>query len=213
MIADRPVMTTAPSRSVRADELALAPSRLALVDLGHPALRSVARPIEPSAFGSAALHSVVARMWRALDEIGHGVGLAAPQVGLDVRLFIIDDGEGHRFAMVNPRRIGLPSLERETTVEGCLSIPGFWAQVSRPTSRTVEGFDADGQPLRVVGQGYLARILEHESDHLDGKLYVDRMDPTTFGPEPRGVRAGQRIWDTRAAARRSIARVRGSTRS
>ena len=156
---------------------------LELVPLDAVVLRASARPISPEALGSVELGNVVAAMWRTLDALGNGVGLAAPQVGLPYQLFCLDDHDGHRFALANPARIGPPCLERLEDTEGCLSVPGFWGRVRRPAELTVRGFAPSGEELEVHGSGFVARILAHETDHLVGRLYLDLALPGTFAPE------------------------------
>ncbi|MET0398261.1 MAG: peptide deformylase [Longimicrobiaceae bacterium] len=107
-----------------------------------------------------------------------GVGLAAPQVGISRRVIVVDvhDDEVEPFALVNPRLVE-SSRETEKGEEGCLSIPGLSAAVERAAHVVVEGLDRDGNPLRVEGGGLLARCLQHEIDHLDGVLFIDRVGP------------------------------------
>jgi peptide deformylase len=107
-----------------------------------------------------------------------GVGLAAPQVGVSRRVIVVDvHDEGlEPFALVNPRLVEA-SKETEKGEEGCLSIPGLTAAVERAAHVAVEGLDRDGNPLRVEGGGLLARCLQHEIDHLDGVLFLDRVSP------------------------------------
>ncbi len=107
-----------------------------------------------------------------------GVGLAAPQVGISRRVIVVDvhDDEVEPFALVNPRVVE-SSKETEKGEEGCLSIPGLSAAVERAAHVAVEGLDRDGKPVRVEGGGLLARCLQHEIDHLDGVLFIDRVGP------------------------------------
>jgi len=107
-----------------------------------------------------------------------GVGLAAPQVGISRRVIVVDvhDEEVKPFALVNPRIVEA-SPETEKAEEGCLSIPGISAAVERPARVAVEGLDRDGNPVRVEGGGLLGRCLQHEVDHLDGVLFIDRVSP------------------------------------
>jgi peptide deformylase len=107
-----------------------------------------------------------------------GVGLAAPQVGVSRRVIVVDvhDPEVRPFALVNPRVVE-SSPETEKGEEGCLSIPGLSGVVERPAHVAVEGLDRDGNLIRVEGGGLLARCLQHEVDHLDGILFLDRLSP------------------------------------
>lgn len=118
----------------------------------------------------------------------YGVGLAAPQVGLPIRLFVAEvpaDMEdephaGESYVFVNPKivKVGREEVERE---EGCLSIPGIYGDVWRPDEVVVRAQDVKGNTFRLRARGFLARIILHENDHLDGILFVDRVDdPTTL---------------------------------
>ena len=106
-----------------------------------------------------------------------GVGLAAPQVGVGLRLFVADPSSGRSTAdlriVINPELVETVGSQRED--EGCLSLPGFTAHVTRPARVVVTGLDREGTPVRVEGEGLLARVLQHEMDHLDGDLSVDRL--------------------------------------
>src|SRR5258706_16437960 len=106
-----------------------------------------------------------------------GIGLAAPQVGLALRIFVIDLSIGRDAAglivMVNPEFVERDGMQLEE--EGCLSVPGFNATVARPARAVVRGFDRDGIERTVEGTGLLARALQHEIDHLDGLLFLDRL--------------------------------------
>lgn len=109
-----------------------------------------------------------------------GVGLAAPQIGLPVRLFVAEgtnpeSGKHFKIAMANPTII--KSEGEQVGVDGCLSIPGYYGvNVRRAESVVVRGQDLQGKPLRVSAQGYFAWALQHEIDHLDGVLYLDRLE-------------------------------------
>ncbi len=106
-----------------------------------------------------------------------GVGLAAPQVGVPLRLFVIDVSLGHDpnglIALVNPEFIERDGMQLEE--EGCLSVPGFNATVARPDFAIVKGLDRNGQERTFEGRGLLARAFQHEMDHLDGKVFIDRL--------------------------------------
>ena len=104
----------------------------------------------------------------------HGVGLAAPQIAVSLRIFVAEFEE-HKIAMVNPEIIKAEG--EETGTEGCLSIPGYVGDnIRRATSVVVKGQDARGKAIRVRAENWLARILQHEIDHLDGILFLDRLD-------------------------------------
>jgi peptide deformylase len=106
-----------------------------------------------------------------------GIGLAAPQVGVLQRIFVIDLSLGRDAAglitFVNPEFVTRDGMQIEE--EGCLSVPGFNATVVRPSHAVVKGLDRMGQPIEVEGSGLLARAFQHEMDHLDGTLFVDRL--------------------------------------
>jgi peptide deformylase len=106
-----------------------------------------------------------------------GIGLAAPQVGVPVRLFVIDVSVGHDpnelITLINPRFVEREGMQIEE--EGCLSVPGFNATVVRPERITVQGFDLEGHERFYTGTGLLARAFQHEMDHLDGRVFVDRL--------------------------------------
>ncbi len=104
----------------------------------------------------------------------HGVGLAAPQIGISIRLFVAEY-EDHRVAMANPEII---KAEGEVLgTEGCLSIPGYAGDNIRRAERVVvRGLDVRGKPIKINAEGWFARVLQHEIDHLDGILFLDRLD-------------------------------------
>jgi peptide deformylase len=108
------------------------------------------------------------------DEVG--IGLAAPQIGVSVRLMVVSDDEGRTVrALVNP--VVVEQTGEATAEEGCLSIPGIFAPVTRAARVRVEAVDLDGQAVSIDARGLLARVLQHELDHLDGVLFIDRLDP------------------------------------
>jgi peptide deformylase len=106
-----------------------------------------------------------------------GIGLAAPQIGVMQRIFVIDLSLGRDAAglitFVNPEFVTRDGMQIEE--EGCLSVPGFNATVVRPSRAVVKGLDRHGQPIELEGSGLLARAFQHEMDHLDGTLFVDRL--------------------------------------
>ena len=123
------------------------------------------------------LHDTIADMIETMyDEAG--IGLAAPQVGISLRLMVIGHDERREpRTLVNPVIVGRGG--EVTAEEGCLSIPGIFAPVARSEWVDVEAKDVDGRPVKVHGRGLLARVLQHEMDHLDGVLFIDRLDPVT----------------------------------
>ena len=115
-----------------------------------------------------------------------GAGLSAPQIGVGLRVFVFDVGDaaGH---LINPV-LEFPDEAEQDGPEGCLSFPGLYYDVRRRMNTVARGFDADGRPVRVVGGQDLARCLQHETDHLDGVLFIDRMDPATRKQAMRDIR-------------------------
>jgi peptide deformylase len=117
----------------------------------------------------------------ASQRTAEGVGLAANQIGVDRKVFVYDcpddDGVRHVGVVVNPVLEELPPEERrlDDSNEGCLSVPTAYASLARPDLAVVSGRDALGNPIRVRGTGYFARCLQHETDHLYGRLYIDRL--------------------------------------
>ncbi|HNS50765.1 MAG TPA: peptide deformylase [Anaerolineae bacterium] len=132
----------------------------------------------------------------------NGVGLAAPQVGVRQRLFVAelpaDEEEGlaaETYIVFNPELVKRSG--EQVGIEGCLSIPGYVGEVARADQVTVKGTDEAGRPVRHKAEGYLARVFQHEMDHLDGILYTDRLtDPSTYRP----VAVGEEEAEERAAA-------------
>ncbi|WP_131737623.1 peptide deformylase [Actinomadura roseirufa] len=149
----------------------------AITLVGTPVLHRPCRPVEEF---DAALAELAEDMFASMYA-AKGVGLAGNQVGVDLRIFVYDcpdeDGEHHKGVVVNPV-LELPALEDrrlDDGDEGCLSVPGPYAPLARPDHATVHGFDLTGEPLTVEGTGLLARCLQHETDHLEGKVFIDRL--------------------------------------
>jgi len=140
-----------------------------ILTIGDETLRKVSRPVT----------SFDTRLCRLLDDMvqtmyeAEGVGLAAPQVGILRRAIVIDAGQG-LVELVNPVITDKSGVVGMT--EGCLSVPGRQGFVVRPENVTVEAFDRKGNLIKINGDGLLARVLCHEIDHLDGTLYIDKME-------------------------------------
>lgn len=137
------------------------------------------RPCAPVTSFDAVLAALVEDMFASMYA-AQGVGLAANQIGVGLRVFVYDcpDASGDRRSghVVNPvLRIPAALAASETELEGCLSVPGQYAEVTRPDVATVTGADVNGRPVTVTGTGTLARCLQHEFDHLDGIVYLDRL--------------------------------------
>lgn len=149
---------------------------------GDPVLKSAATPVE--SFDDS-LSRLAADMLASMRE-HEGVGLAATQVGRLKRIFVaaLEDDE---YAIVNPV-IESRSDETETDTEGCLSLPGVQVEVERPVSVVVSGYDPRGNPVSVQASELLARIIQHEIDHLDGITILDRTDRESRREAMRGLR-------------------------
>ena len=137
--------------------------------LGDPVLYEVAQ--EVTKFG-AGIRSLVNDMFDTMDDAG-GVGLAANQIGHSLRVFVFDC-QGMRGYIVNPSWNAL-GAQRQLGVEGCLSIPGVRATVDRFRSVVCNGVDIEGRPVAILGTGLLARCIQHETDHLDGTVFLERL--------------------------------------
>ncbi|KAA9393396.1 peptide deformylase [Kocuria coralli] len=140
--------------------------------IGDPVLRSQASPVRDfDDAGTHDLQDLVDDMIETMHDV-EGVGLAAPQIGVGLRIFVYDV-EGQIGHVVNPElTVG---EEPQDGSEGCLSVPGMGHPTPRARAATVHGFTVAGEPLTVSGEGLLARCLQHEYDHLNGTLYVDRL--------------------------------------
>ena len=140
---------------------------------GDNGLHGVAAPV--TTFDSS-LHALLADMADTMYA-APGIGLAAPQIGVPLRVFVVDLSVGKQpgglIEMINPEMLACEGVQLEE--EGCLSLPGFNATVVRPARAVVRGQDRHGEPTVVDGTGLLARALQHEIDHLDGRIYVDRL--------------------------------------
>jgi peptide deformylase len=170
-------------------------SILKVARMGHPVLRAKARAIDKPEIRGAAMQKLIDDMIETMHEY-HGVGLAAPQIHESVRLFVAaldrpsrDDGdaesdetEADPIAIINPE-ITVVGNDVVEDWEGCLSIPDIRGRVPRAREIKVRGYDRNGERLELRAQGFAARVIQHETDHLDGVLFFDRMkafDSLTF---------------------------------
>ena len=166
---------------------------LKVAHMGHPVLRAKARPLAASEIRSAEVQRLIDDMFDTMAEY-HGVGLAAPQVHESVRIFVAgfarDGGEDDersdddvpQMALINPEitAVGRDQLE---DWEGCLSIPDIRGRVPRARQIVVRAYDRTGKRVEIKTSGFSARVIQHETDHLDGILFFDRMkslDTLTF---------------------------------
>jgi peptide deformylase len=170
---------------------------LAIVQCGDPVLRRAAEPVDPADVRTAKLQRLIAQMHVTM-EAAPGVGLAAPQVGVPLQLAVLQDGperwgnldEEERAArertelpftvLVNPVVTPVDGNSLAGFYEGCLSVPGLAALVARHRAVRVEALDERGEPVDRVLRGWPARIVQHEVDHLRGRLYLDRAEPRSL---------------------------------
>ena len=147
---------------------------------GHPVLRKVSEDITKDYHD---LKTLIANMWETMYD-SEGIGLAAPQIGLNIRLIVIDvdvladtfpELKGVKFTLINPRLEVLDDGEVKSRDEGCLSLPGIGESVKRTEKVRLTWLDEDFNPHDEVFEGYLSRVIQHEYDHLDGKMFVDRL--------------------------------------
>jgi peptide deformylase len=170
--------------------------RLKIVQTGEPVLRQPARPLTELEILSDEIQRLIRDMYDTMTD-APGVGLAAPQVGLGLQLAVIEDREdllravsaeeladkerrGVAFHVIANPRITPVGIEKAEFFEGCLSVAGFMAAVARARSVRVECLDQHANPRVIEASGWYARILQHEIDHLNGTLYIDRMHPHSF---------------------------------
>jgi peptide deformylase len=160
-----------------------------ILKMGDPRLLRIAPAVPESMFGSRELDDLIADMFETMHSVG-GVGLAAPQIGVDLQLVIFGFERSERYPdaqavpqtiLLNPLITPLSPLMEEGW-EGCLSVPGLRGAVDRYQSIRYEGFDPKGQPVQRIAHGFHARVVQHECDHLIGRLYPSRItDFSKFG--------------------------------
>ncbi|MCW3051861.1 MAG: peptide deformylase [Chthonomonadales bacterium] len=146
----------------------------AIVKLGHPVLRQVAPAVTRV---SGETRRLIEHMTVTMRQ-ARGLGLAAPQVGVSTRILIYDAGDGLK-VLINPKILGMKGKQLDPP-EGCLSIPGLTGQVERGQELRVKGFDERLRPVSIRATGMEARVIQHEIDHLDGILFIDKADPETL---------------------------------
>lgn len=149
---------------------------------GQPVLRKESADIEKD---YPNLKELLANMLETMEE-ANGVGLAAPQIGLNIRVVVIDldvlsedfpEYKGFKKGFINPHIIEYDETNTESLEEGCLSLPGIQEKVTRPTRIHVQYLDEDLNEHDEWVEGYLARVMQHEFDHLDAKMFIDRISP------------------------------------
>lgn len=155
---------------------------LPIYTYGQPVLRKQARDIDNT---YPELQTLIDNMWETLAD-SEGIGLAAPQIGLDIRLVVIDldvlkedmpEYEGFRKVFINAHIEEYDETEKNTSEEGCLSLPAIHEKVTRPTRIRVRYMDENFVEHDEWVDGYLARVMQHEFDHLEGKMFIDRISP------------------------------------
>lgn len=155
---------------------------LPIYTYGQPVLRKQARDIDNT---YPELQTLIDNMWETLAD-SEGIGLAAPQIGLDIRLVVIDldvlkedmpEYEGLRKVFINAHIEEYDETENNTSEEGCLSLPAIHEKVTRPTRIRVRYMDENFVEHDEWVDGYLARVMQHEFDHLEGKMFIDRISP------------------------------------
>ena len=150
--------------------------KLEILKYPDPRLTEVSRPVEKF---DEKLHKLLDDMAETMYA-ANGIGLAAPQVNLKSRIFVIDLGEDEerpakRYEFINPKLSGAGG--KIVFEEGCLSVPGFTEEVTRKDQITVDFQDRDGKPQRIQAEGLLAVAIQHENDHLDGIVFIERLSP------------------------------------
>ncbi|MDE1168924.1 MAG: peptide deformylase [Pseudomonas sp.] len=160
-----------------------------ILKMGDERLLRIAPAVPASMFGSQALDDLIADMFQTMEHVG-GVGLAAPQIGIDLQLVIFGFERSERYpdaepvpqtVLLNPLITPLGPLTEEGW-EGCLSVPGLRGAVDRYEHIRYEGFDPQGNPILREARGFHARVVQHECDHLIGRLYPSRIsDFSKFG--------------------------------
>lgn len=137
-------------------------------------LRQKSVALAPKDFNSPQLKRLIADMIRTM-QVKDGIGLAAPQIGQHIRLVVVNTKEGP-VCLINPELVKTSST-MEVAEEGCLSVPGVWGQVKRCKSVVCAYFDINGEMRKMEGSGLMARALQHELDHLDGQLFINKLEP------------------------------------
>jgi len=145
---------------------------LDIVMYGDPILERIAEPVTEFGMG---IELLVEEMFDAMKR-DHGIGLAAPQINLSKRIFVIEADDDMKRVFINPEII-MTSPDLAEYEEGCLSFPGLYFMVKRPASLRIQAFNEKGRPFSLDADGLLARVILHENDHLDGKLFIDRITP------------------------------------
>jgi peptide deformylase len=171
--------------------------KLKIIQIGDPILRSVARLLTKGEILDPAIQQLIASMKNTMRD-APGVGLAAPQIGIPLKIVVIEDREEYLnllkpeeikirdrhpvlfHVIINPKITLLEPENQADFYEGCLSVNGFMGSIPRALKVKVEALTEKGEPISIEAQGWYARILQHEIDHLNGTLYIDHMHTRTF---------------------------------
>ncbi|MCA9447362.1 MAG: peptide deformylase [Candidatus Omnitrophica bacterium] len=146
--------------------------KLRLRYLGDPILRKKARKLDKV---TSSVRETVEAMWDLMEK-SKGIGLAAPQAGLSQRIIVVDTREdGEQYALINPEIVWASDVCSSLS-EGCLSIPGVEAEVIRPSHVRVKGSNIQGKEIEIEAKDLLAKVMQHEIDHLNGVLFIDRLE-------------------------------------
>lgn len=180
------------SNTMSTDTQSTATTLLPILIAPSPILKTRARPVKPNDADS--VRELIPRMFASMYQ-APGIGLAAPQVGHGLRLIVIDlvpDDKRQPHTLVNPEVVAT-SEERATREEGCLSLPGQYADITRPARVKVRYLDESGVKRELQAEGLLAACLQHEIDHLDGILFVDHLSPLKRNMIMRRLAKEQRL--------------------
>lgn len=171
---------------------------LRVTKYGEPVLRQKLKPVD-----FKKLQPILPQLVKDMEETClavRGVGLAANQIGRTERMAVIllptsqeEDAPLTRYVIINPKIVEKHGEKVEE--EGCLSLPGLWAEVKRATDVTVEFLDENGTPRRMRARGLLAKAFQHEVDHLDGKLFIDLVDPTVKPEVKKAIKKLRAQWN------------------
>jgi peptide deformylase len=157
-----------------------------IIQRDNPVLRAIARPVAREEIGGAKLNAIIKDMKTALSSQKDGVAIAAPQIGASLRIFVVDgdllkkadkkyDGTGGYLVFINPEIIKL-SKDKKEVEEGCLSVRWLCGTIRRSTRATLRAWNEKGEELERGASGLLAQIFQHETDHLNGTLFIDKAD-------------------------------------
>jgi peptide deformylase len=147
---------------------------LTVLHCPNPELRKVSSAIAAERFATPEMQELIAKLKVTMAE-ENGIGIAAPQVGIHERVIIVDMEDTGPTAFYNPE-ITQRSFKMIDSEEGCLSVPGQWGIVKRHRAVTVKAFDEAGQPVQIQANGLMSTVFQHEIDHLDGILFIDRAE-------------------------------------